>query len=65
MDRRVSCDLCGTTELNTMFDGKVQGGTRWANMCKTCFELRGCGLGTGKGQKYIWKDGTFYSKIAG
>ena len=35
------------------YDGKTTDG-RWANMCESCFEENGVGLGTGMGQKFIF-----------
>lgn len=54
------CDFCKRPEesLGLFVDGDVRGGGGWANMCAKCFELRGLGIGWGKGQIYArQKDG--------
>jgi len=47
------CDFCGK-DLNKgkfFYDFKSNSGP-WGLGCQECFELHGCGLGTGLGQKY-------------
>jgi cytochrome c553 len=45
------CDLCTTPITDTFIDGKTIMGP-WANMCSTCHEDKGVGLGLGRGQLY-------------
>ena len=47
------CDLCGTDlkEATCFYDFRTVHGS-WALGCEVCFTSMGCGLGTGKGQKY-------------
>lgn len=45
------CDLCGGKMGTVFYDGKTKGGP-WANMCHSCFQYNGVGLGVGRGQKY-------------
>jgi len=45
------CDLTGKPHV----DGATQMGP-WANMCTDCHNEVGCGLGTGRGQKYDGND---------
>lgn len=59
------CDIChGPFTENIMFDGKTCYGP-WANMCMTCFNTIGVGLGTGLGQQYRKNDSGDWVKIAG
>lgn len=44
------CQICGNPFGSTMIDGATARG--WANMCKSCHDMYGKGLGTGRGQKY-------------
>ena len=47
-----NCNLCGQ-EINDAFvDGKTIYGP-WGIMCMPCHIVKGCGLGIGKGQKYM------------
>jgi len=59
------CDVCHKpfTE-NIMFDGKTVYGP-WANMCMSCFNDIGVGLGTGLGQQYKKNEANDWVKIAG
>lgn len=47
-----NCDICGKL---ARYDGRTTGGS-WAYMCEECFIEHGVGLGTGKGQKLIYKE---------
>jgi hypothetical protein len=47
------CDLCHQAIKGRFVDGKTQMGP-WANMCLACHRTQGCGLGTGKGQAYLY-----------
>ena len=58
-----NCDLCKAPIDNTFVDGKTCYGP-WAIMCITCHTQVGCGLGTGKGQKYE-KQREDWVKVAG
>lgn len=56
------CDLCGEhfmqgwpDEEDTCYDGKTTSGP-WAWMCRACFMLEGMGLGTGRGQKFVYNE---------
>lgn len=52
------CQVCDTPFIYPnkdgivlMFDARLDNGY-WANVCEPCFDDRGCGLGTGRGQRY-------------
>lgn len=47
-----TCDICHKPITDTFVDGRVVGGTAWANMCEHCHKRNGTGLGSGKGQLY-------------
>ena len=49
------CDFCNGSVL-AVVDGKTRIGP-WANMCQRHFDLVGVGLGTGKGQRFVLKEG--------
>lgn len=56
------CDICGDEftncfpdEVPTCYDGRTEDGP-WAWMCVSCFAFKGVGLGTGKGQKYVYNE---------
>jgi hypothetical protein len=57
------CDICGT-KADSYVDGKTIYGP-WANMCLSCFETKGIGLGTGKGQLYKNTANGQFVKVAG
>jgi len=48
------CDICGCSleKRGLLIDGRVQGDSKWANMCADCFSGSGVGIGWGKGQLY-------------
>lgn len=46
-----NCDNCGGALNNLMYDAAVPR-AGWGNLCKGCFTVLGCTLGTGHGQKY-------------
>ena len=46
------CDICSSTTAR--YDGRTIFGP-WANMCQACFDTNGIGLGTGKGQKLLYR----------
>ena len=43
-----ACDVCNHHQA--IYDAKLKVGP-WANVCETCFQKHGIGLGLGKGQK--------------
>lgn len=45
------CDFCHK-RVTHWVDGKTIYGP-WANMCKACFQRKGVGIGTGRGQEYV------------
>ena len=47
------CDFCGDT---AHYDGNTKLGP-WGNMCEGCFRKYGVGLGLGRGQELVVKDG--------
>lgn len=64
------CDLCKEELLGddesvdyTCYDGKTIYGP-WAWMCLDCFINKGTGLGTGRGQRYVydWQDEKWYKE---
>jgi hypothetical protein len=46
------CQICHRFISTGFVDGKVRGMSGWAIMCPACHDSRGCGLGTGRGQRY-------------
>jgi len=48
------CDICHKPFGKHFIDGKTSYGP-WGLMCESCHSKVGCGLGIGKGQKYITK----------
>jgi hypothetical protein len=61
---RKSCNICNKKHLDEYVNGLTYSGW-WADMCIRCYCFRGVGLGTGKGQLYLFdRDGT-YKKIQG
>ena len=63
-----TCDLCHAPIANVFIDAalRLQGRLIWGNVCQSCHQQHGIGLGTGKGQEW-WLDpesGKFY-KIEG
>ena len=47
-----TCNLCNRTIIDYFVDGRVNGRSSWANMCKQCHIDYGVGFGVGKGQAY-------------
>jgi hypothetical protein len=46
------CDICRKSfTSNIMVDGRTARGP-WGLLCELCHTMFGCGIGTGKGQKY-------------
>ena len=56
MVRIPPCDI-GAPHGDAAYDGKTRLGP-WAYMCETHFEQLGVGLGLGKGQRLILKEGS-------
>ena len=54
-ERPAKCDLCGAhfKSRDHFIDGRTVYGP-WGIMCDGCHARHGCGLGTGKGQRYSW-----------
>ena len=48
------CDLCGAKIEKYFVDGKTVMGP-WGILCDSCHMSRGCGLGVGRGQRYMKK----------
>ena len=63
-DAPAQCDICQDKILSEFVDGKTQQGP-WANMCRCCHKEHGCGLGTGKGQKYQKQNDGRWLKVGG
>ena len=62
-----ACDFC-QCQLNTRglyVDGMAREGMMWANMCVPCFNVRGAGLGWGKGQLYARQPNGDWRMVAG
>ena len=47
---------CGFCKNEAKYDGKTVYGP-WGYMCQLCFDTYGTGLGIGKGQELILKEG--------
>jgi hypothetical protein len=58
------CDTCQAEIKDEFIDGKTKMGP-WANMCKPCHYRYGCGLGTGKGQRYQKQTDGSFLKVEG
>ncbi len=50
------CDFCKDEETKALYDGRTVFGA-WGNMCQKHFGMYGVGLGLGRGQKLIAKEG--------
>jgi hypothetical protein len=59
----VTCDLCHQPQDHHFIDGATRMGP-WANMCETCANDYGVGLGLGRGQAYT-NFGGRWMKVAG
>lgn len=59
-----SCDICSHPITETFVDGKTNMGP-WGNMCPSCHGSHGCGLGTGRGQKYQRQPDGRWLKVGG
>lgn len=59
-----NCDLCHKPIKDVFIDGSTLYGP-WATMCKHCFNVRGRGVGTGKGQMYELQPDGQWLKIQG
>jgi hypothetical protein len=58
-----SCDICHNSITTVFIDGATTFGP-WANMCVSCHDLYGVGLGIGKGQKYQKQSDGRFLKIS-
>ena len=58
-----NCDICGIIKPIVLIDGKTKLGP-WGLMCADCHKKEGVGIGTGKGQKYVYQF-TDLSEITG
>jgi hypothetical protein len=58
------CDLCATPIIDTFIDGKTILGP-WANMCVKCHSTKGCGLGSGRGQRFVKQPDNKWIKTEG
>lgn len=58
------CDVCQGKIGDAFVDGKTKLGP-WANMCVPCHKKVGCGLGTGRGQKYEKQTNGMWLKTEG
>lgn len=64
--REKICDFCGNTLHRFYVDGRALYASYWGDMCLTCFESKGLGLGPGRGQLYQYDFSTKeWVKIAG
>jgi hypothetical protein len=56
VSRLPECDIhkydLGVAGVEAAYDGKTTRGP-WANMCESCFQANGVGLGTGRGQRLV------------
>ena len=61
------CDICGCKlqSRGLWIDGRVGGNLKWANMCADCFNDRGVGIGSGKGQLYARQPNGDWRLVAG
>ena len=59
------CQICTEPMPFVMYDAKVPGHGSWGNICGECFELHGCRLGTGYGQKYSKQSDGKWLKVEG
>lgn len=58
------CQINGCNYNGVMFDACV-GYRNWGNICQDCFDTYGCGLGIGKGQKYLLQPDGKWLLVAG
>lgn len=59
-----ACDVCKAKIGDTFTDGKTSMGP-WANMCPSCHDDHGVGVGTGRGQTYKREADGRFAKVAG
>ena len=58
------CDFCkGPFRGDVMYDANLGG--PWGNVCQRCFDMHGCRLGTGFGQKYEKQKDGKWLKVGG
>lgn len=54
------CDLTGKPITDSFVDGATRGGGTWGIMHPDAHATHGMGLGPGRGQRYIKRDGAWY-----
>lgn len=61
------CDVCGRIlgECGVFVDGQLRGQSMWANMCSSCFSIRGDRIGWGAGQLYARQPDGGWRLVAG
>ena len=59
-----TCDVCNKPLDKMMYDCLTRFGG-WANLCQSCFNRYGLGLGTGKGQRYSQQEDGRWLKTHG
>lgn len=56
-----ACDLCKAQLKDSFFDARIPRYGQWGNVCPACFKSEKCGLGLGRGQRYVKQsDGQFH-----
>lgn len=58
------CDICKEPITDTFVDGATKFGP-WGFMCPSCHPKVGCGLGLGRGQKYVKQENGQFKKVEG
>lgn len=61
----LGCDVCHSPIGDDLFDAKIKPTGYWGNLCRQCFEFRGVGLGTGRGQHFKRQSDGRYLKVGG
>ena len=46
-----NCQACGRVLHSAFYDARLKDGV-WGIVCDPCFQIRGVGLGVGRGQRY-------------
>lgn len=59
-----SCQVSGRKITDSFVDGVVKGTATWAIMHPEVHRVKGIGLGTGRGQLFVQRDGAWY-KVEG
>lgn len=58
------CDICGLEFTDEFIDGRTIYGA-WAFLCLECHQTKGCGFGTGNGQRFKKQAEGFWVKVEG